>query len=63
MAEAALTRAQRVFAVRSGGHTNWAGSKNIDDGVTMNLGLRRWGLPAGWRARLSFKRPGTLLVR
>ncbi|CAI6340722.1 unnamed protein product [Periconia digitata] len=27
------------FAVRSGGHMQWAGSNNIDDGVTVDLGL------------------------
>lgn len=27
------------FAVRSGGHTTWAGSNNIDYGVTIDLGL------------------------
>lgn len=27
------------FAVRSGGHTTWAGANNIDNGVTLDLGL------------------------
>jgi FAD/FMN-containing dehydrogenase len=27
------------FAVRSGGHATWAGSNNIDNGVTLDLGL------------------------
>ncbi|KAF1850327.1 FAD-binding domain-containing protein [Cucurbitaria berberidis CBS 394.84] len=27
------------FAVRSGGHTTWAGSNNIDNGLTIDLGL------------------------
>jgi len=27
------------FAVRGGGHTVWAGSNNIDDGVTVDMGL------------------------
>ncbi|KAH9860314.1 hypothetical protein J1614_011644 [Plenodomus biglobosus] len=27
------------FAVRGGGHTTWAGSNNIDSGVTIDLGL------------------------
>ena len=27
------------FAMRSGGHTTWAGSNNIDNGVTIDLGL------------------------
>jgi FAD/FMN-containing dehydrogenase len=27
------------FAVRSGGHTVWAGSNNINNGVTVDLGL------------------------
>lgn len=27
------------FAVRSGGHTTWANSNNIDNGVTIDLGL------------------------
>lgn len=29
------------FAVRSGGHTTWAGSNNIEDGVTVDLGLMK----------------------
>ncbi|KAI1758646.1 hypothetical protein GGR53DRAFT_524512 [Hypoxylon sp. FL1150] len=35
----ALAKANQPFAVRSGGHSNWAGSNNIDDGVTIDLGL------------------------
>ncbi|KAI1385203.1 uncharacterized protein F4822DRAFT_438116 [Hypoxylon trugodes] len=35
----ALADAGQVFAVRSGGHGNWAGSNNIDGGVTIDLGL------------------------
>ncbi|KAK3325029.1 hypothetical protein B0H66DRAFT_491692, partial [Apodospora peruviana] len=35
----ALVAANQKFAVRSGGHTNWAGSNNIDGGVTIDLGL------------------------
>ncbi|KAK3367557.1 hypothetical protein B0H63DRAFT_489410 [Podospora didyma] len=35
----ALVAANQPFAVRSGGHTNWAGSNNIDGGVTIDLGL------------------------
>jgi FAD/FMN-containing dehydrogenase len=27
------------FAIRSGGHTTWSGSNNIEDGVTIDLGL------------------------
>ncbi|KAF4962282.1 hypothetical protein FSARC_9635 [Fusarium sarcochroum] len=33
----ALVAAGQNFAVRSGGHTNWAGSNNIEDGVTVDL--------------------------
>ncbi|KAM5347353.1 hypothetical protein ACJ41O_010358 [Fusarium nematophilum] len=33
----ALVAAGQKFAVRSGGHTNWAGSNNIEDGVTIDL--------------------------
>jgi FAD/FMN-containing dehydrogenase len=29
------------FAVRSGGHTVWAGSANINNGVTIDLGLMK----------------------
>ncbi|KAI1404447.1 hypothetical protein F4819DRAFT_483619 [Hypoxylon fuscum] len=36
---AALAKANQPFAVRAGGHTNWAGSNNIPDGVTIDLGL------------------------
>lgn len=35
----ALVSAGQKFAVRSGGHTNWAGSNNIEGGVTIDLGL------------------------
>ncbi|KAK4196329.1 hypothetical protein QBC40DRAFT_313788 [Triangularia verruculosa] len=35
----ALAAARQPFAVRSGGHTNWAGSNNIADGITIDLGL------------------------
>ncbi|KAI1470847.1 uncharacterized protein F4812DRAFT_419232 [Daldinia caldariorum] len=35
----ALAKANQPLAVRSGGHTNWAGSNNITDGVTIDLGL------------------------
>jgi len=40
-AVAALAGAGQKFAVRSGGHTNWAGSNNIADGVTIDLGRLR----------------------
>jgi hypothetical protein len=33
----ALVTAGQKFAVRSGGHTNWAGSNNIEGGVTIDL--------------------------
>lgn len=33
-----LVSTGQPFAVRSGGHTNWAGSNNIQDGVTLDLG-------------------------
>ncbi|ORY68841.1 uncharacterized protein BCR38DRAFT_424481 [Pseudomassariella vexata] len=35
----ALAAAGEKFAVRSGGHTNWAGSNNIAGGVTIDLSL------------------------
>ncbi|KAK7429769.1 hypothetical protein QQZ08_003614 [Neonectria magnoliae] len=35
----ALNTAGERFAVRSGGHTNWAGSNNIEAGVTIDLNL------------------------
>ncbi|KAI1459601.1 hypothetical protein F4805DRAFT_420912 [Annulohypoxylon moriforme] len=35
----ALAKANQPFAVRAGGHSNWAGSNNIADGVTIDLGL------------------------
>ena len=34
----ALVGACQPFAIRAGGHNNWAGSNNIDDGVTIDLG-------------------------
>ncbi|KAH6676852.1 hypothetical protein F5X68DRAFT_157267 [Plectosphaerella plurivora] len=33
----ALVAAGQKFAIRSGGHTNWAGSNNIEGGVTIDL--------------------------
>ncbi|KAI1409393.1 hypothetical protein F5Y13DRAFT_203571 [Hypoxylon sp. FL1857] len=38
-AVAALAKANQPFAVRAGGHSNWAGSNNIAGGVTIDLGL------------------------
>lgn len=38
----ALVAAGQKFAVRSGGHTQWAGSNNIEHGVTLDLGLLAW---------------------
>lgn len=35
----AIVKARQVFAVRAGGHMNWAGSNNITDGVTIDLGF------------------------
>lgn len=35
----ALVSADQKFAIRSGGHTQYAGANNIDDGVTLDLGL------------------------
>jgi hypothetical protein len=35
----ALVAAGQPFAIRSGGHTNWAGSNNIEGGVTVDLSL------------------------
>jgi FAD/FMN-containing dehydrogenase len=35
----AVVGAKQPFAVRSGGHTNWAGSNNIEGGVTIDLSL------------------------
>ncbi|KAH8662483.1 hypothetical protein BX600DRAFT_551239 [Xylariales sp. PMI_506] len=35
----ALVAAGQKFAVRSGGHTNWAGANNIEGGVTIDLSL------------------------
>jgi FAD/FMN-containing dehydrogenase len=35
----ALVGAKQPFAVCSGGHTNWAGSNNIEGGVTIDLSL------------------------
>jgi hypothetical protein len=34
----ALVEADQQFAIRSGGHTNWAGANNIKHGVTIDLG-------------------------
>ena len=37
-----LVAACEKFAIRSGGHTQWAGSNNIEDGVTIDLSLLDW---------------------
>ncbi|KAI0391299.1 hypothetical protein F5Y17DRAFT_468321 [Xylariaceae sp. FL0594] len=37
-----LVAAGEVFAVRSGGHTQWAGSNNIRNGITIDLGRLDW---------------------
>ncbi|KAM5343572.1 hypothetical protein ACJ41O_012109 [Fusarium nematophilum] len=33
------TNSTAGFAIRSGGHSHWAGGSNVDDGVTIDLGL------------------------
>lgn len=38
----ALVAAEIPFAVRSGGHTQWAGASSIDGGATLDLGLLDW---------------------
>lgn len=38
----ALVSAKQKFAVRSGGHTPYAGAANISGGVTIDLGLLEW---------------------
>lgn len=35
----ALAQSRQAFAVRAGGHMNWAGSNNINAGVTIDLGF------------------------
>ena len=37
-----LAAARVKFAIRSGGHTQYAGASNIDGGVTIDLGLLDW---------------------
>jgi FAD/FMN-containing dehydrogenase len=34
-----LAASNQQFAVRGGGHSNWAGSNNIEGGITVDLGL------------------------
>lgn len=34
-----IVRTNGTFAVRSGGHTQWAGSNDVKDGVTVDMGL------------------------
>lgn len=50
----ALANARQAFAVRAGGHMNWAGSNNITGGVTVDLGYLNWTEydPATQTARL-----------
>jgi hypothetical protein len=36
------------FAVRSGGHTTWAGANDISDGVTIDLSMKYSLQQAGW---------------
>jgi FAD/FMN-containing dehydrogenase len=38
----ALVAAKQKFAIRSGGHTPYAGAANIEGGVTIDLGLLNW---------------------
>ncbi|KAJ8097650.1 hypothetical protein POJ06DRAFT_261993 [Lipomyces tetrasporus] len=38
----ALVAAGEKFAIRSGGHTQWAGSNNMEGGVTIDLSLLNW---------------------
>lgn len=39
----ALIAADQKFAIRSGGHSQWAGANNVDGGgVTIDLGLLNW---------------------
>ncbi|KAF1824842.1 FAD-binding domain-containing protein [Dissoconium aciculare CBS 342.82] len=38
----ALASAGQQFAIRSGGHTQYPGANNIDNGVTIDLGLMKW---------------------
>jgi FAD/FMN-containing dehydrogenase len=38
----ALVATKQKFAIRSGGHTPYAGANNIDGGVTIDLGLLNW---------------------
>ncbi|TGO19530.1 hypothetical protein BPAE_0340g00040 [Botrytis paeoniae] len=37
-----LVAANEKFAIRSGGHAQYAGGNNIDSGVTIDLGLLEW---------------------
>ncbi|KAI1094302.1 hypothetical protein F5B19DRAFT_490727 [Rostrohypoxylon terebratum] len=37
-----LVKADEKFAIRSGGHTQYAGANNIAGGVTIDLGLLNW---------------------
>ncbi|KAI0201522.1 hypothetical protein F4808DRAFT_450194 [Astrocystis sublimbata] len=37
-----LVSASEKFAIRSGGHTQWAGASNIDNGITIDLGRLDW---------------------
>jgi FAD/FMN-containing dehydrogenase len=37
-----LVASGQKFAVRSGGHTQWAGANNIQDGVTIDLQFLNW---------------------
>jgi FAD/FMN-containing dehydrogenase len=37
-----LVAASQQFAIRSGGHTQWAGANNIQDGVTIDLQFLNW---------------------
>ena len=49
---------QTQFAVRSGGHTTWAGSNNIDGGVTIDLGLMN-ATTYDAQAKIASIQPGT----
>lgn len=54
----ALAQARQVFAVRAGGHMNWAGSNNINDGVTIDLGFFN-SIQYGLSTQTALLGPGT----
>lgn len=50
---------RKQFAIRSGGHTTWAGSNNINGGVTIDLGLMNAATTLDLETSIASIQPGS----